>query len=667
MAVNQKNDVAVEFTVKGQEELNAALKQIKSNIGAVTDAANQQAAADAKVAAAQAQAIAIEKARTAQLKNLAGAGNNWVGVLKSSAQGVSFLGEGMSKTLAIFGPWGAAAGAALGIATALWGRLSKPEDTKPSEDQLARLTEAYKSLGAAASLAAAEMKVAADEAAKQADKELIENEKRIRDLQKEIDGINKDFERGYVEIQTWLGTNRATIDDQMRNEMQQRAAAAQAELDQRKGYVDFYKQSLKDIQHEEEQAADKARDAEIRRQTAVELNAKDNAARAEARRKEEQDAAKRAADAEKARQLSVQQRLQQEAKLAALVNEVERANVAASGDAVAAVNYEYKLKAAQAAKDFTDQKMRQQALALIEQQRLAAVAKAEEETQKKRDDLTKRAQSVTLTAVGGDSNLAKAQAAWDTLRAKIIGESQKIDSLLAEYEKTYSAEELKNNSEYLNLKNQQVQAVQNLADAQLNAYDRIAAARQADVDAEKQAIYDKVYAEKSLSKAQKQAVDAAKTGFETMAEGADAWGAASGAIQKANMLASAVQAGADAIDYGAQSLAYFAAGNPVAGAGMAAAAAGKTAAAAAYAAGLLDIGGSAPSQASGAAAAAAAGGGAPALTGVEPRQNDRELTVNFAFQGSDHQIAGAIIRGMNLSSAQLGSQKLRKSVISTRG
>ena len=665
MAVNQKNDVAVEFTVKGQEELNAALKQIKTNIGAVTDAANQQAAADAKVAAAQAQAIAIEKARTAQLKNLAGAGNNWVGVLKSSAQGVTFLGEGLSKTLGILGPWGAAAGAALGVATALWGRLSKPEDTKPSEDQLARLTEAYKSLGAAASLAAAEMKVAADEAAKQADKELIENEKRIRELQKELDGINSDFERGYVEIQTLLGTNRATIDDQMRKEMQQRAAAAQAELDQRKGYVDYYKQSLKDMQRADENAADMARDEEIRRQTAIETNAKDNASRAEARRKEEQDAAKRAADAEKARQQSAQQRLQQEAKLAALVNETERANIAASGDAVAAVNYEYKLKAAQAEKDFVDQKMRQQALALIEQQRIVAVAKAEEETQKKRDDLTKRAQAVTLTMAGGDSNLEKAQAAWSALQSKIIGESQKISSLMAEYEKTYSAEELKSNSEYLNLKNQQIQAARNIADAQLDAYAKISAARDKDAAEEQQAVYDKVYAQKSLTKAQKQAVDAAKTGFETMAEGADAWGAASGAIQKANMLASAVQAGADAIDYGAQSLAYFAAGNPVAGAGMAAAAAGKTAAAAAYAAGLLDIGGSAPSQASGAAATAASGGGVQSLTG-SATSSSRELTVNFAFEGSDSKIADSLIRGLNASTTSLGHQRLRRQMVSER-
>ena len=54
------------------------------------------------------------------------------------------------------------------------------------------------------------------------------------------------------------------------------------------------------------------------------------------------------------------------------------------------------------------------------------------------------------------------------------------------------------------------------------------------------------------------------------------------------------------------------------------------------------------------------------MTGSSGGGEDRDLTVNFSFEGSDHQIAGAIIRGMNMSSAQLGSQKLRKNVISSR-
>ena len=141
------NAVAVEFRVEGQDQLNAALKSVKTQIGEVTEAAKQQAAAEEALAAAQAELEAKEKAQVKMLKSLDFAGKQWTGALKSSAEGVGLLSEGLSKSMAVFGPWGAAAGAALGVVTALWSKLSKPDDTKPSEDQLARLTEAYKKLG----------------------------------------------------------------------------------------------------------------------------------------------------------------------------------------------------------------------------------------------------------------------------------------------------------------------------------------------------------------------------------------------------------------------------------------------------------------------------------------------------------------------------------------
>lgn len=663
MAVTN-NAVAVEFRVDGQDQLNAALKSVKMQIGEVTEAAKQQAAAEEALAAAQAELEAKEKAQVKMLKSLDFAGKQWTGALKSSAEGVGLLSEGLSKSMAVLGPWGAAAGAALGVVTALWNKLSKPDDTKPSEDQLARLIEAYKKLGSAATLAKAEMMLQAEDAEKRSAEELVRSEQRIRQLEQDISKSDQQISKYEQEALEATTDYQRMVAESAAQSLVESIVTSRAELEALKGYVATQKKAMSDEEQRQQQAEDEATDAAIRRQTIIDQNREDNAKREAARRQAEADAQKAQQAAEQARQRAIQSRQQQEQKLAAMIAEADKAEVAATGDALAAVEHEYAVKRAQAEKDFSDDKMRAKALEQIERQRILAVQMAEEDAQKKRDDLAKRAAGVTVSRSGPETEVDKVEQQWDQMRSKIISESQQIAALMAEYEKQYTAEELESSSEYITLKNKQKDAVTALDEETQRYYARLAKAREDDKQKDEEATEEAIEARYGLSEAQKKAVKALDDGFSKMGEHADQFGAASQAITVAQMVASAIKAGADAIEYGAKSIAFFTSGNPVAGAGMAAAAAGESAAAAAYIKGIADLGGSAPSQPS--AGSAAASGGASAMTGSSGGGEDRDLTVNFSFEGSDHQIAGAIIRGMNMSSAQLGSQKLRKNVISSR-
>lgn len=658
------NAVAVEFRVDGQDQLNAALKSVKTQIGEVTEAAKAQAAAEEALAAAQAEMAAKQKAQVGMLKSLAGAGQQWTGALKSSAEGLGLVSEGLSKSLGILGPWGAAAGAALGVVTALWTKLSKPDDTKPSEDQLARLTEAYKKLGSAATLAKAEMMLQAEDAEKRSAEELVRSEQQIRSLEAEYEQRSRALAKAQDDIAAAGSEYLQRLAEDNAVAIASEVDGIKAKIDELRGYVATQKKAMSDEEQRQQQAEDEATDAAIRRQTIIDQNREDNAKREAARRQAEADAQKAQQDAEQARQRAIQSRQQQEQKLAAMIAEADKAEVAATGDALEAVKHEYAVKRAQAEKDFADAKLRAKALEQIERQRIVAVAKAEEDAQKKRDDLTKRAAGVTVSRSGPETEVGKVEQQWDQMRSKIVSESQQIAALMAEYEMQYTAEELESSTEYINLKNKQKDAVTALDEETQKYYARLAKAREDDKKKDEEATEEAIEARYGLTEAQKKAVKALDDGFSKMGEHADQFGAASQAITVAQMVASAVKAGADAIEYGAKSIAFFASGNPVAGAGMAAAAAGESAAAAAYIKGIADLGGSAPSQPS--AGSAAASGGASAMTGSSGSGEDRDLTVNFSFEGSDHQIAGAIIRGMNMSSAQLGSQKLRKNVISSR-
>lgn len=658
------NAVAVEFRVDGQDQLNAALKSVKTQIGEVTEAAKAQAAAEEALAAAQAEMAAKQKAQVGMLKSLAGAGQQWTGALKSSAEGLGLVSEGLSKSLGILGPWGAAAGAALGVVTALWAKLSKPDDTSASEQQLAKLTEAYKALGAEASLAAARVKAAADEAAAASDDELLQQEKNIEQWQKDLDAADKFLAKVRQEEIDITGDAQKELARQNVLNAESKKKSIEEKIKSAKDYIAWQRQAQRDAQREEERREDEARERELITESNRVRLAKEQKEREDAARQAKSDADKQQQQAEQARQRATQDRLRQEQRLAALVIEADKAEVASTGDIVEAVKHEFDVKRAQAEKEFTDAKLRAKAIEQIERQRILAVQKAEEDAQKKRDDLAKRAAGVTVSRSGPETEVGKVEQQWDQMRSKIVSESQQIAALMAEYEKQYTAEELESSAEYITLKNKQKDAVTALDEETQRYYARLAKAREDDKKKDEEATEEAIEARYGLTEAQKKAVKALDDGFSKMGEHADQFGAASQAITVAQMVASAIKAGADAIEYGAKSIAFFASGNPVAGAGMAAAAAGESAAAAAYIKGIADLGGSAPSQPS--AGSAAASGGASAMTGSSGGGEDRDLTVNFSFEGSDHQIAGAIIRGMNMSSAQLGSQKLHKNVISSR-
>lgn len=652
---------ALEFRVKGQDDVNAALKGISASIGEVTDAAKQQAAAEAALAKTQAEAAAKQKAQVGLLKSLAGAGQQWTGALKSSAQGLGLLSEGLSKSMGILGPWGAAAGAALGVVAALWAKLSKPEDTKPAEDQLARLAEAYQRLGTAASLAAAEMAVAAEDAEKRSAAELVKAEQRIRELTLQIEQDDRELAQLAQELEGATDSYSTMIANAAATAAAERVRAAQDEIDSLRGYVDTQKKAMQaeiDSQREEEYLKSFYAEEEKRRK--------------EAQAREQADAAARERAADAAAKQAAARAAQETQALAQLRVDTERkVYEAQTEDAVERIEYEYRVRREQAERSYADAVRRAEALELIEKQRILAVAaaqkkaddeqaKAAEEEQRKRDALTQRAAGLSVAGVAPQTELEKAQAQWDTLRARIIADAAKVEQTMAEYEQMYSAQELAANTEYLRLNQLRIEAANNLATAQEQAYARISAARAADMESAKQATYDQVLASRTLTRSQKDAVNALDEGFSKMAAHADEFGAASTAITAAQMVAAAIKAGADAIEYAAKSTAYFASGNPVAGIGMAAAAAGETAAAAAYIKGVADLGGSAPSTP--AASTAASGGGAQSLTGSSSAEPP-EMTINFSFEGSDQSIAGALIRGLNATSSTIGHQRLRKQMV----
>ena len=426
------NAVAVEFRVDGQDQLNAALKSVKTQIGEVTEAAKAQAAAEEALAAAQAELEAKEKAQVKVLKSLDFAGKQWTGALKSSAEGVGLLSEGLSKSMAVLGPWGAAAGAALGVVTALWNKLSKPDDTKPSEDQLARLTEAYKKLGSAATLAKAEMMLQAEDAEKRSAEELVRSEQRIRQLEQDISKSDQQIAKHEQEALEATTDYQRMVAESAAQSLVESIATSRAELEALKGYVATQKKAMSDEEQRQQQAEDEATDAAIRRQTIIDQNREDNAKREAARRQAEADAQKAQQDAEQARQRAIQSRQQQEQKLAAMIAEADKAEVAATGDALEAAKHEYAVRRAQAEKDFTDAKLRAKAIEQIERQRILAVQKAEEDAQKKRDDLAKRAAGVTVSRSGPETEVGKVEQQWDQMRSKIVSESQQIAALMAE-------------------------------------------------------------------------------------------------------------------------------------------------------------------------------------------------------------------------------------------
>lgn len=571
-------------------------------------------------------------------------------VVKDLSAGVGKLTETIGGSLSFFGPWGMAIGGVVAVFGQLWSSLSSGDDAiAKNKEEISKLAEAYRSLGDSATYAAAQQKVQVEDAQRRSVEELIARNQELEQIKAKIaesEGRQLYFHREYNQatesVQAMLEVRIAEEDRVQKDLIAQRDAL--------EGYVATQQKALA----EEKRAREEREDAETERQHLLAYYREQNQKREKELEDQKRAREKAAADAQKKREAEF-------AQLAALRQETEdQIFKASSASRLATLEREYEKKRRMAERDFNDSRLRAEALAQIETQRITAL---ETERQRIKEEFAKK--SAAIAMVGGEppTQVEQAEAKWTEKRAKILGELAQLQDLQAQYEREFTASELSSSSEYLDLKQREIEAARVLADEQLKSYALIDEARKKDQEAATQAIFDQVYAEHALTKAQREAADAAAGGFAEMASGLEAWGIQSTAIQKMQMIASGIQAGADAIDYGAKGLAFFASGNPIAGAGMMAAAAGKTAAAAAYAAGVADLGGSAPRTAS--APSSASAYSSASLTGSAPKESN-EITVNFAFEGSDSQIASALIRGLNATTGSLGRQRLKKSVISDR-
>lgn len=644
MAVVNTDKAVVKFEAEavGLDEA----KKLREEQRMQREAQKEQLRLEKELAAAEAQ----------QKSRIAGVGSAmqaFTVAVKDSNANLGQFSHSLSGIAALFGPWGLAIGGVVALLGQLYEALSSgSKDIENQEKAINDLAAAYESLGETATISAAKQKLAEESATKAAARELAQRQK---ELEEKTAAMNK--QRGLEEEWNIVAIKTRSMADRQeaiakRDAAQQRAEAYQREIDALKSYINYQEESARETKRFRERQEDDETEHQLR----VDAIKAELAERDKKRKEEEQKT-------DKARQDAARKAQQEELALIKLREETAAKAFGASGaGSVERIEREYALRKQRAQEEFTDERKREIALAELEAQRVIDV---EQTRAKVREELQARAAAATVGKGVAETEVQKAEQNWAQRRQSILLESQNLERLQQDYEREFTAAELAQSAEYADVKSREIAAAQELAAAQLKAYEQIDAARQLDLQREQEAIFNKVYAEKSLTKAQKEAASAASTAFNEMSAGLEAWGISSTAVQKAQMLASGIQAGADAIDYGARALAFFATGNAVAGTGMMAAAAGKTAAAAAYAAGVAGLGGAAPSTPSSPSSAGASSFSSSTLTGAGARESN-EITVNFAFEGSDNQIASALIRGFNATAGSLGAQKIKKGVISSR-
>lgn len=612
--------------------------QIQEQIREVNRLNKEQAAIQRELAEAA-------KAQEGKISKLGGVLKNSGGVVHNISMNFEGLGNAIFGVTSMFGPWGVAVGGAVAIIGSLISKIrdanSAAAENKEYIDQLAA---AYASLGESASIAGAKEKIWAEQNSKAVASEMAMMQSRLENLQAQQNQYfaqQREHEDQAIRNLQY-GTRWVISEKERADAARKRGEALQEEIDILKEQIKTEEDIGREAQRRKEQAEDEALDHQYR----VE------AIRAELQQREE----------------AKKKRIELAAALKKLEEETLKAAVAANGDAVEAINQDYDRRVEDAKWFYSTSKdLQAKAIEELEKQRNIALVKEATEREQRRAQLDKEARAASgSTAGGGDSAVAQAEAKAAQVREKLMNELERLDQLRARYESEYTDQELAHHQQYLAIRAAEKAASQDLAKAQLKALSDVSAAREVDAARAEQELYNQIYAQNALTKSQKQMVSAVSTGFGAMAEGIEAWGAGAAVVQKAQMFASGLQAGADAIDYAAQAAAFYAVGNIPAAVGMTAAAAGKTASAAAYAAGLADLGGSSlPTTGSSAAAAAAAGSPVSTMTGASPQQSN-EITVNFAFEGSDSQIASALIRGLNATTGSLGRQRLKKSVISDR-
>lgn len=696
--------IEFEYKSKGVESVRKDMQEVQANARSLQAQMQQQVEANEKAAAAVEATNQKRLDTVAIVKKVAMGEKKWALALKTANEGVGLLANGLSRSLGVLGPWGAAIGAAIGIVQALYKRLSKPPKTEKTAEEIQRLADAYRSLGDSATYAAAQLKVQAEEAEKRGAEEFIKRKDELAgytDKLKEAQGIIDHYKRvakdlgadslpakmwadkvreeampiirEYQALRGWIETQEKGLAETRRAreqredeeiDRQNRLQAIRKDMAEKESLIELQRQTAQKqfaaSQKSDAQALEYATD--LRRQQ-IEKQYTNEQMRMQALEEVERqyqldlaDLRKKAAEKHRAEYQT------QAAALLALQKQTQEKQFAASKKSdLDALQAAADTRKEQIAAQFKDAKLRAKALLEVERQYqidlAAAQQKAAEDQAKRREKLSAQASKVRVAGLIVTEE-DKAVEAAAKRRQQYMQQIANIEKLQAEYRKEYSDEELAHDSQWLTLQNQKMQAVQALGAAQLQTLGEVSDARAKDAARAQKELYDQIYAQHALTAAQKAAVNANKQGFEAMAEGMEAWGVGAAEIQKAQMLASGIQAAADAIDYSAQAAAMYAIGNIPAGIGLTAAAAGKTAAAAAYAAGLLDLGGSAlPST--GSAAATAVSSASPQLAPTE----NKDITITFAFEGSDSQIAGALIRGMNASGRSLGGAKLNGSMI----
>lgn len=647
-ATSGKQNLTILARVDGAGNVSSEVKKINSSIASVASTSKGTTN----------DLGGVSKAFETLGTKVAGVNDKLMGMrTKDLSAELKNLGGALGMIPGPVGLVGLAVTSVIGVFSTLKDLLSDGVDpaAEKNKEAILDLAGAYEALGDAASAAAAEEKLEAEAAIKEAKaqvNEIFEQAKaqdalakaaqaEIEDAQRKLKIMKEQgviYGREKRDLQLLIAHKKDEV-----AEHEKAAASARAQLDIGFKQLNLEKDRLKQLtalseeqkkqeKYAEEQAKKAEAEAEARRKEA-EAREKAAAERARQRRQAEIDAVaayqKTAADAVwAAEEHSAQETLDREQAAKRAAAEASISDASRLADALAAIDMEYFAKRNQQAK------------------------KDAEAEQKMRAEIAARAAEVS--GGGEDPEIKRINAQLERLRA----DRAKLLELSGE-DYTKYGDLLRQVNEGIELSEKR----RRWREEELNeeALDRINKEEQAI----KEATYNRIYQEKALTAAQKQAVDAQLKGLDAVSEGLEAWGKGASVIKAAQMTASAILAAADAIDYTAQSIASFAIGNVGAGVGLAAAAAGKTAAAAAYAKGLLELGFSAPSSASSSAASttsSAPQGSTSQLTGKRD-SGETQLNVTMQFSGQAGRLGRYLIEEINTEARTAGGARVNSNVL----
>lgn len=644
-----KQNLTILARVDGAGNVSSEVKKINSSIAGVATASKGTTS----------ELGGVSKAFDVLGAKLAGVNDKLMGMrTKDVSAELKNLGGALSMIPGPVGMVALAVTSVIGVFSTLKDLLSDGVDpaAEKNTQTILDLAGAYEALGDAASAAAAEQKLEAEAAIKEAKEQINEifDQAKAEDAlaeaaRKEVEDAKRKLallkEQGVVYGKQKLDLEKLVAhrtEDAKKHEEAAKSARAQLEIGFKQ--LNLEKDKLKQLTLETderkkqeklaEEASKRAEAENEARRKEQEAREKAAAERAKQRRQAEIDAVagyqKAAADAVwAAEEHSAQETLDREQAAKRAAAEASIKDAQRLSEALAAIDLEYFARRNQQAK------------------------KDAEAEQKMRSEIAARA-AEAKGGGGEDPEIKRINAQLEKLRV----DRAKLLEL--------SGDDFAKYGDLLRQVNEGILASENARAAREATLNEESIARINDEAAAiKQATYDRVYAEKSLSAAQKAAVDAQVKGLDALSEGLDAWGKGATVIKAAQMTASAIQAAADAIDFTAQSIASFAIGNVGAGVGLAAAAAGKTAAAAAYAKGLLDLGFSAPNTSSSSSQSSTTSQAAPSTSQLTGESEDRDtyLNVTMQFAGQAGRLGRYLIEEINTEARTAGGARVNSNVI----